>query len=205
MEQKALRMQMNPHFIFNALNTIKGYYSEGDDVKAGSYISKFSKLLRMLLNTEGQNTTLDNEIEMLRLYVELTRIRYHEKFDYTINVDPKLMPADIMIPSLLLQPIVENAIIHGLAAKTEQGTLFISFEKDMGNMVCLVEDNGIGRALAATLGSRSLHNSKAISIVQDRLRLFDEHTSFEIIDLEENGIPRGTKVIIKLPVKYIEF
>ena len=205
LEQKALRMQMNPHFIFNALNTIKGYYSEGNDVKAGNYIAKFSKLLRMLLNTEGQNTTLDNEIEMLKLYVELTRIRYHEKFDYSISVGPNLMPADILIPSLLLQPIVENAIIHGLAAKTEQGKLLISFEKHEGDMICTVEDDGIGRTRAAALGSRNLHDSKAISIVQDRLRLFDELASFEIIDLAEKGTALGTKVIIKLPIKYTGF
>lgn len=205
LEQKALRMQMNPHFIFNALNTIKGYYSEGNDIKAGNYIAKFSKLLRMLLNTDGQNTTLDNEIEMLKLYVELTRIRYHEKFEYTIKVGSELMPADILIPSLLLQPIVENAIIHGLAAKTNQGQLLISFEKQAGDLICIVEDNGIGRAHAATLGSRNLHTSKAISIVQDRLRLFDEQTSFEIIDLAEDGTALGTKVIIKLPIKYTGF
>jgi ligand-binding sensor domain-containing protein len=205
LEQKALRMQMNPHFIFNALNTIKGYYSEGDDVKAGNYIAKFSKLLRMLLNTEGQNTTLDNEIEMLKLYVELTRIRYHEKFDYTIDVDAGLMLADTIIPSLLLQPIVENAIIHGLAAKAEHGILLISFKKDAGEMVCIVEDNGIGRKQAAALSSGKLHNSKAIAIVRDRLKLFDEHTSFEIVDLEEGGLACGTKVIIKLPIKYTGF
>ncbi len=205
LEQKALRMQMNPHFIFNALNTIKGYYSEGNDVKAGNYIAKFSKLLRMLLNTEGQNTTLDNEIEMLRLYVELTRIRYHEKFSYSIYVDPSLVPADTIIPSLLLQPVVENAIIHGLAAKPEQGMLLISFEKHGDEMICIVQDDGVGRAHAAALSSNNLHKSKATSIVRDRLRLFDEHTSFKIIDLEENGKAKGTNVIIKLPIKYTGF
>ncbi len=205
LEQKALRMQMNPHFIFNALNTIKGYYSEGDDVKAGSYIAKFSKLLRMLLNTEGQNTTLDNEIEMLRLYVELTRIRYHEKFDYAIEVDKGLMPADTIMPSLLLQPIVENAIIHGLASKTEQGMLLVLFKKEGDDMICVVEDNGVGRVRAAALSSDKLHNSKATAIVTDRLKLFDEITSFEIIDLEENGMASGTRVIIKLPIKYTGF
>ena len=205
LEQKALRMQMNPHFIFNALNTIKGYYSEGDDVKAGNYIAKFSKLLRMLLNNEGQNTTLDIEIEMLKLYVELTRIRYHEKFSYTIYVDPGLMPADTIIPNLLLQPIVENAIIHGLAAKTGQGTLSISFKKDGEVMLCIVEDDGIGRMRAAALKSNNLYDSKAIAIVLDRLKLFDEHTSFEIIDLEQDGFSRGTKVIITLPIKYTGF
>jgi ligand-binding sensor domain-containing protein len=202
LEQKALRMQMNPHFIFNALNTIKGYYSEGNDIKAGNYIAKFSKLLRMLLNSEGQNTTLDTEIEMLRLYVELTRIRYHKKFDYTIYEDPELMSIDIIIPSLLLQPIVENAIMHGLAAKTDTGNLLISFQKKGEQMVCIVEDDGVGRAQAAIINNRSLHNSKAISIVKDRLRLFDEHTSFEIIDMEQDGVAKGTKVIIKLPIKY---
>lgn len=202
LEQKVLRMQMNPHFIFNALNTIKGYYAEGNDRQGGSYIAKFSKLLRMLLNTEGQNTTLDNEIEMLKLYIDLTRIRYHEKFSYEIYVDPMLMPVDIIIPTLLLQPVVENAIIHGLAAKAGPGHLRVSFRKKNEELVCEVQDDGIGRAHAAEMSSSNLHNSKATSIIRDRLHLFDARAGLEITDLEEGGVASGTKVTIILPVKY---
>jgi len=145
LEQKALRLQMNPHYIFNALNTIKGYYSEGDSVKASSYISKFSKLLRMLLESGDQAISLASEIEMLNLYIELTKIRYKNIFHYEIVVDPQINASDTAIPTLLLQPIVENAIIHGLAPKTESGFLKITFNKSESNLICIVEDNGIGR------------------------------------------------------------
>ncbi len=201
LEQKALRLQMNPHFIFNALNTIKGYYAEGDPINASTYISRFSKLLRMLLENTDQSIPLYNEIEMLELYIELTKIRYKNKFESKIIVDEHLNRNEIMIPTLLLQPIVENAIIHGLAPKKEVSLLLVSFMKKGNQLECIVEDNGIGRDASAQ--RQREYESKAIEITTERIALFSQEntsSSFEIVDLKNNHLPTGTKVIINIPL-----
>ncbi len=203
LEQKALRLQMNPHFIFNALNTIKGYYSEGDAVNASTYISKFSKLLRMLLENTDQVISLANEIEMLQLYIELTKIRYKNKFEYELFVDDHLNSNDIAIPTLLLQPIVENAIIHGLAPKNEMGLLKISFLKNENQLECHVEDNGIGRDASKKNQKHKEYQSKALEITTERIALFSKDigkSTFEIIDLISDGKSTGTKVIVTIPL-----
>jgi sensor histidine kinase YesM len=204
LEQKALRLQMNPHFIFNALNTIKGYYSEGDVVNASTYISKFSRLLRMLLENTDPTLSLASEIEMLGLYIALTQIRYKNKFEYSISVDPKLNLNDISIPTLLLQPIVENAIIHGLAPKKEPGgKLTVSFKINNDMLECAVQDNGIGRKASAKMQTHRDHESKALEITRERIKLFDQQnglSGIEIIDLETNHKPNGTLVIVTIPI-----
>lgn len=222
LEQKALLMQMNPHFIFNALNTIKGYYSEGNDEKAGDYISKFSKLLRMLLENTEQFNPLSNEIEMLRLYIDLTKIRYRNSFEYHIVVGDQVNPDEIVIPTFLLQPIVENAIIHGLGPKKQGGLLTISFEKQNSMLICHVKDNGIGRKAAAANQKHKQHESKAIDITKERIAFLEtEETAardttvpkirennakpgFIIEDLyDENNHATGTSVILTIPFKTI--
>jgi sensor histidine kinase YesM len=203
LEQKALRLQMNPHFIFNALNTIKGYYSEGDAVNASSYISKFSKLLRMLLENTEQSIPLKKEIEMLEIYIKLTKIRYKDKFEYELIVDENLNTSETLIPTLLLQPMVENAIIHGLAPKEEIGKLKVSFVKKNNQLECIVEDNGIGRVASKMIQKNKEHQSKALEITNERLDLFNNNigkSTIEIIDLETHLIPSGTKVIITIPL-----
>lgn len=203
LEQKALRMQMNPHFIFNALNTIKGYYTEGNYINASTYISKFSKLLRKLLESEEQITTLDNEIDMLQLYIELTQIRYEGKFDFSIVVSNDLNKEDILIPNLLLQPLVENAIIHGLGPKEEKGFLKIEFVMNDENLICCVDDDGIGRDAALKKQKNKEHNSKAMEITTERLKLFDPRSTMKIIDkFDDHQKSIGTQVIITLPLKY---
>lgn len=203
LEQKALRLQMNPHFIFNALNTIKGYYTEGNDIKASRYISKFSKLLRKLLENEDQITSLENEIEMLKLYIDLAKIRYQDKFDYSIEIKDNINSNEVAIPNLLLQPIVENAIIHGLAPKDQQGMLVIDFSSENNKLICVVEDNGIGRKASEKIQKNKQHESKATEIIADRLKLFDKETTIQYIDLEQNNKATGTKVIITIPIKTI--
>jgi sensor histidine kinase YesM/ligand-binding sensor domain-containing protein len=201
LEQRALRMQMNPHFIFNALNTIKGYYAEGDFINASNYISKFSKLLRKLLESEEQVTTLDNEIDMLKLYIELTQIRYEGKFEYGISMTGKIRAEETLIPNLLLQPLVENAIIYGLGPKTEKGYLNISFTEKDQILICTVDDNGIGREAAMKTQKNKEHKSKATNIILERLALFDKRSSIEYVDKVENGKAAGTMVIITIPIK----
>ncbi len=203
LEQKALRLQMNPHFIFNALNTIKGYYSEGDAINASSYISKFSKLLRMLLENTEQTIPLSTEIEMLQLYINLAQTRYKNKFDYELFVDDHLNTNETAIPTLLLQPIVENAIIHGLAPKESKGILKVYFLKKGTQLECIVEDNGIGREASKNSQMHKEYQSKAIEITTERINLFSENigkSHFEIIDLVSNGIPSGTRVIVTIPL-----
>lgn len=203
LEQKALRMQMNPHFIFNALNTIKGYYTEGNYINASNYISKFSKLLRKLLESEEQVTTLDNEIEMLKLYIELTQIRYEGTFDFAIHVHPELSKEDILIPNLLLQPLVENAIIHGLGPKTEKGMLHINFDKKGELLIAEVDDDGIGREASSKNQKNKEYSSKAMEITTERLKLFDTTSTIEIIDKKDTtNKSSGTKVIITIPLQY---
>lgn len=205
LEQKALRLQMNPHFIFNALNTIKGYYAEGNDVKASDYISKFSKLLRLLLENTEQLIPLSKEIEMLQLYVALTQIRYKNKFDFEIKTDSGLHTDDVAIPTLLLQPMVENAIIHGLAPKKDKGLLQIEFHQSGDQLVCIVTDNGIGRK--ASHKPNSDHISKATEITTERIALLQSETAvsdIEITDLlGDNGQAAGTKVTISIPLTSI--
>lgn len=204
LEQKALRLQMNPHFIFNALNTIKGYYSEGDVVNASTYISKFSRLLRMLLENTDPTLSLASEIEMLQLYLELTKIRYKNKFEYEIIVDSNLNRNDTAIPTLLLQPIVENAIIHGLAPKNDPGgKLTVRFELEKNMLKCSVQDNGIGRKASEKMQTHRDHESKALEITSERIKLFDQQngqSGIEIIDLETHQKPSGTLVIVTIPI-----
>lgn len=207
LEQKALRLQMNPHFIFNALNTIKGYYSEGDVVNASTYISKFSRLLRMLLENTDPTLSLASEIEMLQLYLELTKIRYKNKFEYEINVDPNLNQNDTAIPTLLLQPIVENAIIHGLAPKNDPGgKLTVSFKMNNNMLECAVQDNGIGRRASEKMKTHRDHESKALEITRERIKLFDHQnglSNIEITDLETHQKPSGTLVVVTIPITNI--
>lgn len=206
LEQKALRMQMNPHFIFNALNTIKGYYSEGNDEKAGDYISNFSMLLRMLLENTEPVIALSTEIKMLELYIDLTKIRYKNSFQYEINVEKEISKDETSIPTLLLQPIVENAIIHGLSPKKENGILHIGFNKKGNQLECIVEDNVIGIKASTEKQKHKQHESKAIEITKERIELLEGEIKSELIieDLyDKSNNPTGTKVTIRIPFKNI--
>ncbi|WP_411894685.1 histidine kinase [Winogradskyella sp. A2] len=201
LEQKALRMQMNPHFIFNALNTIKGYYSVGNLKEANNYITKLSKLLRLILENDERLISIEKELEIITLYIKLIQLRYVDVFDYTINVDPLIDKSEIGIPSLILQPLVENAIIHGLAPKEEKGLLIISFKLGGDKLICSVVDDGIG--YTHSLKKNKTNNdttSKALKITKERIDIennYDDENNFEIKDGENNI---GTKVCIKLPI-----
>ncbi|MFK8061030.1 MAG: histidine kinase [Polaribacter sp.] len=203
LEQKALRLQMNPHFIFNALNTIKGYYSEGNKQEASDYISNFSKLLRLLLENVDQYISLSTEIKMLNLYFQLTQVRYNYRFDYNIIVDEKLNTNEVLIPTLLVQPIIENAILHGISPKKSKGFVKLFFNKDGDDLLIIVEDNGIGRKESLKKRNR-IYKSKALEITKERLELLENQEkrkcSIKFIDLIKNNECEGTKVIIKIPL-----
>ena len=204
----SLRSQMNPHFIFNALNSIKKFVLTNDAENADVYLGKFSKLIRLILNTTREvNIVLDKEIEMLTLYLELEKLRFGDKFNYIIYIDPPLMESTILIPTMIIQPIIENAILHGIMHKEGEGEIQISFFIGDNHIEIDVKDNGVGRKAAASIrmNSERPHNSFGIDVTTARLLALkpDEKTpsGIEILDIEEDGMPAGTLVKIFIPQK----
>ena len=208
LELRALRQQMNPHFLFNALNTIKGFYAQAKIREGSGYITKFARLLRLILENSDKHIPLEKEIQTLRLYTDLSKLRYLGKFDYEINTWKDLNVADVAIPSMLLQPFVENAIIHGLTPMEKDGLLSIHFKAEQNMLVSRIKDNGIGRAAASKIRKPGSHQSKAIEITTARLQIIHKREQledyFKIEDLkDENGNAAGTLVTIKTPLKKI--
>jgi ligand-binding sensor domain-containing protein len=208
-ELKALRAQMNPHFIFNALNSIQHFIMTSDEQGASKYLNKFAKLIRSILNnTEKSSVSLKDEVESLRLYIELEMLRFENKFDYEINVNADVDLDFYEVPTLLIQPYVENAIIHGLVPKSRDGHLRINISIENNFIVCVITDNGIGRQRSAELKANSVkkgHRSLGMKITRDRLELLNSvhnsSLSVNIIDLyDEKNEPVGTKVEIFIPV-----
>ncbi|TDH29228.1 GAF domain-containing protein [Segetibacter sp. 3557_3] len=203
----ALRAQMNPHFVFNCLNSIQECIVTEKYADASKYLNKFSKLFRMVLNNSGKDmVTVEEEIEVLQLYLELEKMRFEQSFSYAINIDPEL-DTDILVPSMLLQPYVENALWHGLMHKEGERQLRICFiKKDEDLFQCIIDDNGIGRkrsyALKQQQSKAKRHESKGLKISEDRLNVLqrqNNHARFEIIDkYDEDGTPTGTKVVVEL-------
>lgn len=197
----ALRSQMNPHFIFNALGSVQLLINTQKSREANTYLSKFARMLRMILeNSDSPTLSLEEEVEALRLYVELEALRF--KFEYEITVDADLSTADIQIPGMLIQPFVENAIKHGIAGKQEAGRLKLEFLYREEGLLCVVEDNGIGREEAGRIRrSKGQHHSRGTEIIRGQLELVRPHRKdrLRIIDLEdEQGNAAGTRVEIRL-------
>ena len=150
LQLRALRAQMNPHFIFNSLNSIQQFVLANDTDNAYKYLSKFSKLVRKLLeNTNSENTTLESEIDLLKRYVELESLRFDKAFDYEFNVDTKLELSRLYIPHMTIQPFIENAIWHGLLHKIGDKKIYININYiDEKRVLCIIDDNGVGRGTA---------------------------------------------------------
>lgn len=205
----ALRAQMNPHFIFNALNSVQQFILKGDVDQANRYLSKFSRLQREVLNNSDQNfISLDKEIEILKLYLELEQLRFNENFDYSILLEDDIDPDELKIPPMILQPFIENAIWHGLMPKQGMKKLSIAFKLVNDDMLeCIVEDNGIGREAALKLKSENQagtnHQSRGLRLVYDRLQLlqqqFRKPFTATISDITDNtGNVTGTRVSLVL-------
>ncbi len=207
-EMKALKAQMNPHFIFNCMNSINSYILENDKKMASDYLTKFSTLIRLILeNSDKQKVNLDDELAMLKTYLQLEQNRLDNKFDYHIEVDASIKTIAFEIPPLILQPFIENAIWHGLVHKTERGKINISIQKESNRLICVIEDNGIGRTKAALLKKQQVikHQSMGMKVTEDRLRILNqlnlETPSVNITDLfTEANEPSGTRVEIVIPV-----
>src|SRR6185503_2433203 len=146
-EMQALRAQMNPHFIFNCLNSINRYIVKSDQVTASLYLTRFAKLIRLILdNSNSRTVILTNELEALKLYIEMEALRFDKKFSYNITIEKNLSTDNIDVPPLIIQPYVENAIWHGLLHKESDGRLDIYVNMIDENMLqCIIEDNGVGR------------------------------------------------------------
>ncbi|MBK7042024.1 MAG: histidine kinase [Bacteroidetes bacterium] len=210
LENSALRTQMNPHFIFNSLNTINSFINRNEPAKANQYISKFAKLIRLILDHSRQKKiSLAEEVEVLELYIQLERIRFDNKFEYHINIDLTIETDTTEIPPLVLQPFVENSILHGLLPLPQGGRLMISIQKLNNTMLCIVEDNGIGRQQARKNKNLNVDKRKShgIDITLKRIDMYNrEHqleTEVVITDLKDHmGSASGTRV--EIPIAWVE-
>ncbi|MCF8367730.1 MAG: DUF2225 domain-containing protein [Bacteroidales bacterium] len=205
LEQKLMRSQMNPHFIFNSLIAIQSYIYKREAVEAGDYLAKFADLIRITLeNSRVEFVSLEKEIKMLKVYIELQALRFDQKFDYQIELNPDINEATLFIPPMLAQPFIENAIEHGLRHKLERGMLRIHFVQRKHDISCIIEDNGVGREKSQEIQNKKQHQSMATSITRERLAIMERKNRqrFELIieDLkDDNGIPNGTRVKFNMP------
>ena len=210
LEMQALRAQMNPHFIFNCLNSIKLYTTQNDTLAATEYLTKFSKLIRLVLeNSRNDRITLSSELAALELYIEMEAMRFKEKLSYSFNVDEEVEKEYIEIPPLLLQPYVENAIWHGLMPKDEGGhiAIHVTMEEHNSLLEIRITDNGIGREAATQLNNKMAgkHRSYGMKATTERIALINQiyKTGANVIVLDlvdDKGHASGTQVTIQIPV-----
>ncbi|HVG14457.1 MAG TPA: histidine kinase, partial [Chitinophagaceae bacterium] len=200
---KSLRGQMNPHFIFNALNSVNQFISQQDERTANKFLSEFALLMRLVLeNSQEDFISLQKEYEILSLYLKLEQYRFRDKFDYEIKVDADVNSEAIQIPPMLIQPYIENAVWHGLRYKKEKGKLLLHFYRQDGSLLARITDNGIGRQRSAELKTENQkqHNSTGLKNIEERLaiinKVYGSDYRVHIEDLEDNG----TQVTVYLPV-----
>lgn len=208
-EQKALHLQMNPHFVFNCLGSISSFIVQNGNDSAIKYLAKFSKLMRLTLEYSKESLIpVDKEIEGLQNYLELEQLRFNKAFDFSITKD-KNIEDDMALPPLLIQPFVENAIIHGLIPKKEFGLVSIDFSLTEKHLVCTITDNGIGFSKSKEIKENSVqvHKSMALDIIKKRLEMMGDSTSksttFTIEETKENEEIKGTKVVLLLPIQFL--
>ncbi len=201
---RSLKSQMNPHFIFNALNSVNSFISENDDRSANNFLTEFSTLMRTVMeNSEHDFIPLSKELEILKIYTDLEYFRFKDKFSYELNIDPELNDFDFSIPPMLVQPYIENAIWHRLRYKESPGKLSISFQKDKDILRVCVQDDGIGRKKSAELKTKNqkAHASSALQNIKSRIDLFNElhnmNIKVNVKDLTDELT--GTQVTLLIP------
>ena len=208
-EQKALHLQMNPHFVFNCLGSISSFIVQNGTDSAIKYLSKFSKLMRLTLEySKGSLIPIDKEIESLQNYLELEQLRFNRKFEFSIH-SSSAIEDDMALPPLLVQPFVENAILHGIVPKEGDGRIEVNFNVISNQLICTITDDGIGLTQSKSMKENSVkaHQSMALDITKKRLemmetsRLQKANVSIEEIQNRNNEII-GTKVVITLPIQY---
>jgi ligand-binding sensor domain-containing protein len=213
LEQLALKSQMNPHFIFNSLNSIQQYVLDKDVAGANKFITGFSRLIRQTLDISSRHEiSVTDEVRYLSTYLELEKMRFEDKFMYEVVVDASVVPDECFIPPMILQPFVENCVRHGIRyRKDDKGRISLKFTRS-GNMLdCIIEDNGIGRKTALIHKSANPieYQSKGISLTSDRIALMNRNAGqpilINIYDLEDDsGVSDGTRVVLSFPLQPIE-
>jgi ligand-binding sensor domain-containing protein/two-component sensor histidine kinase len=203
LEMQALKAQINPHFVFNCLNSIKGFIYERDFRQADKYLDRFSELLRSTLdNSSSSIISLQDEINYLDNYLQLEKLRFDDRFEYFISVDEHIDSNEALVPAMLLQPYVENAIRHGIShLENRKGTINISVRKEQQHLVCEIEDNGVGREKAFTLRNElhTEYQSRGMQLSKRRAELYGIEQ--EIVDKkDEQGNATGTVIILRIPV-----
>jgi len=207
-ELKALKAQMNPHFIFNALNSIQDYIVLNQKNLASDYLGKFADLIRNYLHFSDTGfISVQDEVHNLNLYLELEKLRFEEKLEYTFQIDKAIQSDAVYIPTMLIQPYVENALKHGLLHKKENRELHVTISKVSNTIVeCIIVDNGVGREKSKEINQKrtAQHKSFALKATTERLDLLnygrEKKIGVEIIDLKENGEAKGTKVVLRIPI-----
>ncbi len=206
-ENKLLRTQMNPHFLFNSLNSIQNFILTNEKQKACNYLSSFSKLIRNILeNSRKTLIPLDDELETLEKYLSLEQLRFKDKLRYSFEINPDMDTSEFSIPPMILQPYIENAIIHGIAPKQDGGLIKISIKENVENntLECCIEDNGIGRQEAGKKEKLTKSQSLGMLVTRERLKQLynNKETKNDVVitDLYSNGLAAGTKVKIILPI-----
>jgi LytS/YehU family sensor histidine kinase len=207
LEMQALRAQMNPHFIFNSLNSINRFILQNNKGEASEYLTKFSKLVRLILqNSNASLITLESELEALQLYLELESLRFNHRFNFTISIDDEIDAEVIKVPPLIIQPYAENAIWHGLMHKPDIGNLEIEVKEEAGFLQIKIGDDGIGRKKAAQLKSKSAetHKSMGLKITEDRIAMMSKEENKGVVVISDrvlaDGRNGGTVVILKIPL-----
>jgi len=201
-EQKLLRLQMNPHFIFNVMTAIQEYMFNKDSQKAGVYLSKFSKLMRQVLeNSRNEYISIEQEVDMLENYLTLQNLIQEDKFEYDIQVAEELLEEEVAIPPMFAQPFVENAIIHGISELTGKGKIEINFSKKEKGIELEIMDNGVGIKKSLTIDKKE-YNSLATQITKERIKLFRDSFKQDI-DFNIQSLKQGTSVLFSLPYKYL--
>ena len=207
LEQKALRLQMNPHFIFNSLTAIQSFMYSNKPDDAGNFLSSFSRLVRLILeNTRSEYIPIKNEIKTLELYLMIQKLRFADKLDYAINISQKVRDSNILVPPMLAQPFIENSIEHGILHKEGSGFIEISLDILKDTVRIVVEDNGIGieKSKKINISNRTSHISHATNITNDRIKNLSRNRKnlygIKVIDMKQEGL-QGTRVELLFPYK----
>lgn len=199
---KSLRSQMNPHFIFNALNSVNNFISKNDERAANKFLADFARLMRLVLDYSQEDfIPLEKEIAILQLYTKLEHFRFRDRFDYTFEVDEEITSDSFPIPPMLIQPYIENAVWHGLRYKETIGTLKISIQNKNSNLLVIIDDDGIGRTKSAELktSNQKTHNSKGMSNIDSRLSIINSIYKTKIDVQVIDKLEGGTRVEIQIP------
>jgi two-component system sensor histidine kinase YesM len=199
---QSLRREMNPHFIFNSLNSVNQFIANNNEREANKYLSSYSNLMRNIMeNSNKDYVTLNTEIDQLKKYLELEKLRFPDKFDYELEIDPDINTDTVMVPNMIIQPNLENAIWHGLRYKESSGLLKLKFKKEGNKTIVIIDDNGIGLTESKKIKTKNqkLHESLGLKNVQERIRLLNDiHSSNIRFELKEkSGAETGVLVQIE--------